>query len=96
MTVHIVDARVMQMVRDYSKILNRQEAGLRLGQAALLQGILYGRQCSAAMTARAAQEGAPQAPCYVRAVRLSPPPTASCTAVCGRIGDHPVQESVLE
>jgi site-specific DNA recombinase len=43
---------------------NRQEAGLRLGQAALLQGILYCRECGEAMTARAAEQGAPQARCY--------------------------------
>jgi Recombinase zinc beta ribbon domain len=38
---------------------------LRLGQVALLQGILYCRQCGATMTAQAAQEGAPQSRCYV-------------------------------
>jgi site-specific DNA recombinase len=44
---------------------NRQVAGLRLGQAALLQGILYCRQCGAAMMAHAGKDGDPQARCYV-------------------------------
>jgi site-specific DNA recombinase len=44
---------------------NRQDVGLRLGQVALLQGILHCRLCGAAMTAHAAKEGDPQARCYV-------------------------------
>jgi site-specific DNA recombinase len=44
---------------------NRQVAGLRLGRTPLLQGILYCRQCGAAMTPDAAQAGDPQALCYV-------------------------------
>ena len=43
----------------------KPSTGLRLGQAALLQGILYCCQCGAAMAACAAQEGGPQARCYV-------------------------------
>jgi site-specific DNA recombinase len=44
---------------------NRHWAGLRFGQAVLLQGILYCRQCGAAMMARAANEDIPQVRCYV-------------------------------
>jgi site-specific DNA recombinase len=44
---------------------NRHAAGLQFGQAVLLQGILYCRQCGAAMMACAANEDTPQQRCYV-------------------------------
>jgi site-specific DNA recombinase len=68
---------------------NRQAAGLRLGQAALLQGILYCRQCGAAMASRAAQEGAPQARCYVCAGnRLPGQPPCSALPIPARPIEH--------
>jgi site-specific DNA recombinase len=51
---------------------NRHEASLGLGQAPLLQGILYCRQCGTAMIAHAAKEGDPQARCYVCAGNRRP------------------------
>jgi site-specific DNA recombinase len=44
---------------------NRQAAGLPLAQVSLLQGILYCRLCSAAMTVHSSKDGDPQARCYV-------------------------------
>jgi site-specific DNA recombinase len=44
---------------------NRQEAGLRLGQAVLLQGILCCRLCGAAMKACGANEDTPQGRYYL-------------------------------
>jgi site-specific DNA recombinase len=71
---------------------NRQAAGLRLGQATLLQGILYCRQCGTAMTSRAAQEGAPQARCYVCAGnRLPGQPHCSAPPIPAR----PIERLVL-
>jgi site-specific DNA recombinase len=71
---------------------NRQAAGLRLGQAALLQGILYCRQCGAAMTARAVNEGTPQARCYVCAGnRLPGQPPCSAPPIPAR----PIERLVL-
>jgi site-specific DNA recombinase len=71
---------------------NRQTADLRLGQAALLQGILYCRQCGAVMTARAAPEDAPQACCYLCAGnRLPGQPRCSAPPVPAR----PIERLVL-
>jgi site-specific DNA recombinase len=71
---------------------NRQEAGLRLGQAALLQGILYCRQCGATMTSRADQEGTPLARCYVCAGnRLPGQPQCSAPPIPAR----PIERLVL-
>jgi site-specific DNA recombinase len=71
---------------------NRQGTGLRLGQAALLQGILYCRLCGAAMTARAAETGAPQARCYVCAgTRLPGQPHCSEPPIPAR----PIERLVL-
>jgi site-specific DNA recombinase len=60
----LIDATTFAQVQALLRC-NRQAAGLPLGQAALLQGILYCRQCGAAMTAHAARESGPQARCYV-------------------------------
>jgi site-specific DNA recombinase len=71
---------------------NRQGTGLRLGQAAFLQGILYCRLCGAAMAARAAQEGAPQTRCYVCAAnRLPGQPHCSAPPLAAR----PIERLVL-
>jgi site-specific DNA recombinase len=72
---------------------NRQQGSLQLGQAALLQGILYCRQCGAAMIARAAPEGAPQARCYVCADnRLPGQPQCSAPPIPAR----PIERLVLQ
>jgi site-specific DNA recombinase len=60
----LIDATTFAQVQELLR-RNRQAAGLRLGQAALLQGILYCRQCGAAMTVHVGKEGDPRVRCYV-------------------------------
>jgi site-specific DNA recombinase len=72
---------------------NRQAAGLRLGQAPLLQGILYCRLCGAAMMPRAAQEREPRARGYVCAgKRLPGQPPCSAPSVPAQ----PIERLVLQ
>jgi len=51
----LIDATTFAQVQALLR-RNRQEAGLRLGQVAFLQGILYCRQCGAAMMDSAASQ----------------------------------------
>jgi site-specific DNA recombinase len=81
----LIDATIFAQVQALLR-RNRQGAGLRLGQAALLQGILYCRLCGAAMTARATEEGDPQAGCYVCAGnRLPGQPPCSAPPIPARL-----------
>jgi site-specific DNA recombinase len=87
----LIDATTFAQVQGLLQ-RNRQEAGLRLGQAALLQGILHCRLCGAAMTAHAANEDDPQARCYVCAGnRLSGQPACSAPPIPAR----PIERLVL-